>query len=316
MWLSQRDYINAIYHRFPAPKPFTKAPVTPLPLEELIPSTETKNPANLHRYSQIVGSIGYAAGATRPDIAKSHSKLAEFLTNPSSQHLQAAYQALAYLYFNQDDSIHYSASCMDHIIDIKHTEEYDFFGASDASYADHKATRKSSQGFIFFLFGGPVDWKATLQRCVTKSTTEAELIAASSAGTELIWWWRVFKELDVVPDNDQLLFCDNQQTIRLLTSEAPKLKTSLRHVDIHHHWLRQSVQSGAIDVTYIDTKAQPADGLTKLLPKQRHINWVQLLNFQPFPQSPQTHKSQQSFTEAALPSKSSSIQFSSVPSNS
>jgi hypothetical protein len=33
MWLSQQDYINAIYHRFPEPKPFTKAPVTPLPLE-------------------------------------------------------------------------------------------------------------------------------------------------------------------------------------------------------------------------------------------------------------------------------------------
>jgi hypothetical protein len=64
MWLSQRDYINAIYHRFPAPKPFTKAPVTPLPLKELVPLTETKNPANLHRYSQIVSSIGYAAGAT------------------------------------------------------------------------------------------------------------------------------------------------------------------------------------------------------------------------------------------------------------
>jgi hypothetical protein len=39
--------------------------------------------------------------------------------------------------------------------------------------------------------------------------------------------WRVFKELDFVLENNQLLFCDNQQTIRLLTSEAPKLKTSI-----------------------------------------------------------------------------------------
>lgn len=227
--------------------------------------------------------LGYAAGATRPDIAKPHSKLAEFLTNPTKEHLDAAYQCLAYLYFTKSLALHYSASQTDHQIHIAERTEPDFYGATDASYADHKATRKSSQGYIFYLFGGPIDWKATLQRCVTKSTTEAELIAASSAGTELIWWWRVFKELGVQPDNDQLLFCDNQQTIRLLTSEAPKLKTTLRHADVHHHWLRQEAQAKTVNVAYIDTKSQPADGLTKLLPKQRHVNWVSLLNFDLIP---------------------------------
>lgn len=144
IWLSQKDYINAIYHRYSAPKPFNKAPLSPLPLEKLLPSSETKNPTKSHRYSQIVGSIGYAAGATRPDIAKTHSKLAKFLINPSSQHLQAAYQVLAYLYYHQDDSIYYSASCTNHYIDIKDHEEIDFFSATDASYADHKATSSFS----------------------------------------------------------------------------------------------------------------------------------------------------------------------------
>jgi hypothetical protein len=162
-------------------------------------------------------------------------------------------------------------------------EEPDFFGATDASYADHKATRKSSQGYIFFLFGGPIDWKATLQRCVTKSTTEAELVAASSAGTELLWWWRLFKDIEFDPDNEQILYCDNQQTIRLVTTATPRLKTSLRHVDIHHHWLRQEAQAQNINLTYLPTNTQPADGLTKLLPKQRHTNWVSLLHFNSFP---------------------------------
>jgi len=61
-----------------------------------------------------------------------------------------------------------------------------FYTISDASFADDKTTRKSLQGYIFYLFSGPIDWKAILQRYVTKSTTEAELVAASSASTELI----------------------------------------------------------------------------------------------------------------------------------
>jgi hypothetical protein len=283
MWLSQAAYLDKLSAKYPSPKSFNRPPATPLPLDELLPSEEPKSDSNKLRYAQLVGSIGYVATATRPDVSKAHSKLAEFLVNPGQLHINAAYQTLAYLYATKDQALYYDASISTDIAHIVDHDEPDFFGATDASYADHKATRKSSQGYIFFLFGGPIDWKATLQRCVTKSTTEAELVAASSAGTELLWWWRLFKDIEFDPGNEQILFCDNQQTIRLVTTATPRLKTSLRHVDIHHHWLRQEAQAHNINLSYIQTKSQPADGLTKLLPRQRHENWVSLLHFNTFP---------------------------------
>ena len=286
IWLSQSAYLDKLATKYPAPKPLTRPPATPLPLEELLPLDQPRNDTNVHRYAQLVGSIGYIATATRPDVSKAHSKLAEFLTNPSQQHINAAYQTLSYLYSTKDRALHYDASISTDIAHIVDNEEPDFFGATDASYADHKATRKSSQGYIFFLFGGPINWKATLQQCVTKLTTEAELVAASSAGTELLWWWRLFKDIKFDPDNEQILYCDNQQTIRLVTAASPRLKTSLRHVDIHHHWLRQEAQSNNVNLAYIPTSIQPADGLTKLLPRQRHENWVKLLRFNAFPTTP------------------------------
>lgn len=283
IWLSQPAYLDKLKAKYPPLKPFKKPPSTPLPLEELLPSTQPINEATAHRYSQLVGSIGYAANATRPDVSKAHSKLAEFLTNPSQQHIQAAYQTLEYMYETKDYALHYDASISTDTAHIQDSDEPCFFGATDASYADDKATRKSSQGYIFYLFGGPIDWKATLQRCVTKSTTKAELIAASCAGTELIWWWRLFKEIQFDPDNPQILYCDNKQTIRLVTEATPRLKTTLRHVDVHHHWLRQEAQASNVNLSFIPTSLQPADGLTKLLPRQRFQNWVKLLRFQPFP---------------------------------
>jgi hypothetical protein len=68
------------------------------------------------------------------------------------------------------------------------------------------------------------------------------------------------------------------QTIRLLTKEAPKLQTALRHVDIHQSWLRQEVQAGHIKVEWISTNEMVADGFTKLLSAQKHKEFVKMLN--------------------------------------
>jgi hypothetical protein len=280
IWLNQTPYIEKLVQRFPSPKPYKKPPAAPLPIAELVPSEDSTSEANTKLYGQIVGSIGYIANATRPDVSKAHSKLAEFLINPSHMHMQAAYHVIAYLQATKQLSLYYNASEDD---SAAFDEPSNFYGSSDASFADNRSTRKSSQGYVFFLFGGPVDWKATIQRCVTKSTTEAELVAASAATTELIWWWRLFETIKFDPDNERTLYCDNLQTIRLLKASIPRLKTSLRHVDIHHHWLRKAAQSSEVNIEYIQTSLQPADGLTKLLPPQKHANWIKLLNFKDYP---------------------------------
>ena len=129
----------------------------PLPWEELLPSTESKNDMNIYCYAQLVGSIGYVAGATQPDVAKPHLKLAEFLVNPSQHHINAAYHTLAYLNHTKTQALYYDASVSIDAAYISDFEEPDFFRASDASYADHRITRKSSQGYIFFLFGRLID---------------------------------------------------------------------------------------------------------------------------------------------------------------
>ena len=68
------------------------------------------------------------------------------------------------------------------------------------------------------------------------------------------------------------------QTVRLMLKETPKLVTKLKHIDIHQHWLRQECQKGNIKLEWIETNQMPADGLTKLLPKQKHQNFLRQLN--------------------------------------
>jgi hypothetical protein len=211
---------------------------------------------------------------TRPDIAKASSVLAQFLRNPSPKHVAAADRVIAYLLSTKYLAIMFSGEIND---DTLNFEAYPFEIFSDAAFADN-IDRKSSDGYLFMLYGGPVDWKAAKQATVTTSSTEAELLALSATAKDLKWWQRLYRHIQFNIDGMLRICSDNQQTIRLLTSPNPHLVTKLRHVDIHQHWLRQEVQNGEIDINWVSTDNMKADGFTKALPAQSFARFIRQLN--------------------------------------
>jgi hypothetical protein len=248
-----------------------------------LPSTEEPSAARTQRYQQLVGSLAYISTSTRPDVARAHSVLARHLQNPGQKHMYAACHVWRYLIGTKHLAIRASADKQQGITSItmlsqqEHEHEPLFYGASDAAFADEPETRRSSQGYIFKLYGLPIDWKATVQRSVTKSTTEAELLSLSTAGSEMEWWQRFFKAINFDPEFTPALWCDNQQTVLIATKTADKLQTKLKHVDVHHQWVRQEVAEGRLQVDWKATAEMPADGLTKILSRQRHANFVRQL---------------------------------------
>jgi hypothetical protein len=126
---------------------------------------------------------------TRPDVAHAHSILARFLINPGPVNLSEIKHVWQYLYGTRylaisargGEPTQTSATKVDSSLPT-------FFGAADASFGDDKETCRSSAGYVFILYGMPIDWKATVLRSVTCSTTEAELYALSAAGVESQYW--------------------------------------------------------------------------------------------------------------------------------
>jgi hypothetical protein len=159
-------------------------------------------------------------------------------------------------------------------------QEVNLMIASDASFADDIETRRSAQGYTISLFGGLIIWKATRQATVTTSTTEAELLGVEHTAKETMALQRFFKDIKLDLGQIWTIFCDNQQTIRLITGENERIITKLRHVDIQNMWLRQENSKGVFQVTYLATNDMPADGLTKSLPRQKFEHFKALLNLQ------------------------------------
>ena len=273
--LCQDSYINKLITKFNV-NISSKAPGAPLSnCEELRRNLDTATPEQILCYQQKIGSINFSAVNTRPDTSFAASKLSEFLTNPSKQHLEAADHVLRYLAHTKSYSIVFDA----HDSDPKTI----FLGSSDASYADDTETRHSSQGYCFRLFEGMIDWKASKQKTVTTSSTEAELLAVSHASKEILWWNRFFESIYFELGHAVRIQCDNMQTIRAFTTNTAQFTTKLRHVDIHRHWLKQEIRNKAIDIQWTSSAKIIADGLTKVLPPQRHKEFVKLLGLQDEP---------------------------------
>jgi hypothetical protein len=268
LWLCQDSYISKLTAKFHVSLN-GKMPCTPL-FSELHAAEDgyEATAQQILAYQQRVGSLNFAAVITRPDIAYSTSKLASFLRNPTAEHLAAADRTLQYLCSTRTYAIEFSGE----------NDAQIFKCVSDAAYADDTASRRSSDGFLFQLYGGAIDWRAGKQKTVTTSSTEAELLSLSTAAREVIWWRRFFANINFDTQQTTQIHCDNLQTIGITTKETVKLETRLRHVDIHQHWLRQEVQKGTITVKWLPTAQMPADGLTKALPAQKHATFLRQLN--------------------------------------
>jgi hypothetical protein len=164
-----------------------------------------------------VGSLNFATTVTRLDVVKASSILAESMHNPSLKYMDAVDYALLYLYGTKSLVIEFSVEKTTIEAIIKELpvpdldkDDPDYFQAlSDVVFVDDIKIRRSSEGYLFKLFGGLIDWRASKQRTVTTSITEAKLLALSSAVKEVIWWKRFFQSIDLELDHELVLQCDN-----------------------------------------------------------------------------------------------------------
>jgi hypothetical protein len=265
LWLIQDAYIDKIANQYNLTKHRKlKTPIT----RRYQPHKEQATAREIHAFQKRVGSLQYAVTGTRADASFAGSHLATFLRNPAPEHLTAVEDAIAYLYQTRERAIEYSAPAPG--------ENEVFIVASDAAYADNP-DRKSTQGALYKLYGGIVEWHTRKQKTVTTSTTDAELLSLSEAARQIRAWIRLFEAIGFDPEHQIHLLCDNKQTVGLMVKEDPPYRTKLRHVDIMGHWLRQEVQDRRLSIKWIPTAEMPADGLTKPLPHEKHRQFIKQL---------------------------------------
>ena len=168
LWLSQKAYIMKICNDLAPITSTSRLPSTPMEILELlaVPDNEDITDASRTLYQRKVGSLLFAAIATRPDIAFAVLRLSRFNQRPGKRHHKAADRVFHSLFQTQDYGICNGKDAPD---------PSSFVFASDASFGDNTLEQKSSQGYIMKLFGGVIALIANKQDLVTTSSSEVEL---------------------------------------------------------------------------------------------------------------------------------------------
>jgi Reverse transcriptase (RNA-dependent DNA polymerase) len=134
---------------------------------------------------------------------------------------------------------------------------------ADASFAVH-ADFKSHTGGAMSLGKGVVYGTSTRQKINTRSSTEAELVAANDVMGQLLWTQHFLQDQGY-SSTETRLYQDNQSAILLEKNGRASSSKRTRHLDIRYFFITDRVAKKELTIEYCPTEEMVADFFTKPL---------------------------------------------------
>ena len=195
----------------------------------------------------------YLAKKTHPDLLMTVSYLATRVTKCTKDDLVKLVRLLRYLKETRDRGIVLRIGCEGICVRV----------FIDAAYGIH-ADGKSHTGSVVVIGEvGPVHCRSGKQSIVSKSSTEAELIALSDSANQGIFMrnFLLGQGHDVGP---VIIYQDNMSCIAMM-ARGRSGNERTRHIDIRYFWLKERVDSGEAVIRHMGTASMYANLLTKPL---------------------------------------------------
>jgi len=213
------------------------------------PSGEYSN--NSSKFKSLLMSLMFLATRTRPDILKEVIFLSSFALNPGPIVMNKLQRVVGYLRQSPDVGIRFNMF------------EPTLTIYCDASFGTHHNGRSHS-GYVI-TFGsnsGPILVKSTVQKLVSTSSTESELICLVSGIKRVIPIVQLISELDLGFNDFVQVLEDNTSCIHL-ASGTQKLGSSKRLFRVRYSFIRELIEAGTIRLAHCPTERMLADICTK-----------------------------------------------------
>ncbi|GJW67869.1 retrovirus-related pol polyprotein from transposon TNT 1-94 [Tanacetum coccineum] len=252
IFINQSKYANEILKKFDLHK---SDPVdTPMVERTKLDEDLSGIPVDQTQYRSMIGSLMYLT-ASRPDLVFAVCMCARYQSKPTKKHLEAVKRVFRYLQGSINMGLWYPKDTAMALT-----------AYADADHAGCQDTRRSTSGGAQFLGDKLVSWSSKKQTSTSISSTEAEYIAMSGCCAQILWMRSQLSDYGFAY-NHIPLYCDNKSAIALCCNNVQHSRS--KHIDIRHHFIREQVEKGVVELYFVRTEYQLADIFTKALPRER-----------------------------------------------
>jgi hypothetical protein len=218
-----------------------------------IDDTNIQHGLDSTEYKSLLMSLMFLATRTRPDILKECTFLASFAMNPGPKAFEKLRRVYSYVRNTIDKGIKLSAST------------YNLKLITDAAYALH-VNGRSHTGILITLDGeasSPVYSKSHMQKIVTLSSTESELVALVDGIKRLIPLVKLLEFLGLKHESEpSVVLCDNKSVLHLIAN-GEGFSGKSRHMRVRWHFIHEMLMANQIEIRHVVGDDNPADLLTK-----------------------------------------------------
>ena len=205
------------------------------------------------KFHRLVAKMLYLAKRARPDCLTAVAYLATRVTRCSVDDLAKLERLLKYVNETKDRGVVFEAGTKGIVVSV----------LIDAAYGVHPDGRSHTGSCVVVGMRGAVHSKSAKQQIVTKSSTEAELVALSDSTNQALHL-RHFIIGQGHACGPVTVYQDNMSCMSLIERGRSAAERT-RHIAIRYFWLKERVDQGEARVRHLGTKEMYANLLTKPL---------------------------------------------------
>ena len=183
----------------------------------------------MQSYRGKVGALIYTSPCTRPDACCAISRLARAQTFPTPALEAMADDVIVYLAQTAKMGVTFDGCAVDG-------------GTMTAACDSDWAVGHSTTGWACSLAGATFAYASKRQQCIALSSTEAEIIAASSCAVEVAHFRSLLQEMGLEQSEPTPIDVDNSGAVEL--SRTQKSCHRSRHVDRRYFKVRELTAAG------------------------------------------------------------------------
>jgi hypothetical protein len=246
IFMSQPGYVKEILKEYQPrrsyPTPCTED-IFKRPPEEL-----DGDPVDVTEYLSKLMKLMFLATRTRPDLQLTLSVLSTKARNPNVHDMERLDRVVGYLLETKDKGLW---------INISNLKLHAYFDASWACHSD----LKGHSGILITLGknGLPLIWKSKKQKVVSRSSTEAELIAMFEGLDSLLYMRRLSEFLGCENPDPIVIYQDNTSAMKLSYLGGTTSGSNSKFMDLKYFWIKEYLELKIFTLEYLPSASHLGD---------------------------------------------------------